>query len=235
MPVALDREEDDYLMISGIQHFAFCQRQWALIHIEQQWQENVLTTQGKHVHERVDDDRFDETRGDLRIVRAMPILSERLKLRGIADMVEFRRVSQRNSESVVLEGREGLWTVVPIEYKRGKPKTDDRDIVQLCAQALCLEEMLNVYIPVGIIYYSEIRKREKIELTAEYRQRVEELVVMMRRYYDDAITPRAIYKQHCKQCSLVEICQPKLSSAGAKSAAKYIELYLGGREGSDGY
>lgn len=226
----MEREEDDYLMISGIQHFAFCHRQWALIHIEHQWQENVLTIEGQHIHQRVDDDSFDETRGDLRIVRSMPLLSEKLRLRGIADMVEFRRVKERTAETIILDGREGFWTVVPIEYKKGKPKTDDRDIVQLCAQAICLEEMLNVAIPAGIIYYAEIRKREHVEITLEHRHRVGELVRTMRHYYDEALTPRAIYKQHCKQCSLLEICQPKLSAASARSAASYISKQIGGDE-----
>ncbi|MBO8164192.1 MAG: CRISPR-associated protein Cas4 [Brevibacillus sp.] len=214
-------------MISGIQHFAFCQRQWALIHIEQQWHENVLTTQGQHVHRQVDDDHFDETRGILRIVRSMPILSEKLRIRGIADMVEFRRVNEKTDETIVLDGRQGFWTVVPIEYKRGKPKNDDRDIVQLCAQAICLEEMLNVVVPAGIIYYAEIRRRVRVELTKEHRQRVQALVETMRHYYDEAITPRAVYKKHCQQCSLLTICQPKLSAAGARSAAAYIMQHIG--------
>ena len=226
--MVIEREDDDYLMISGIQHYAFCPRQWALIHIEQQWQENVLTTQGQHVHERVDERHFDETRNDLRIVRSMPIVSERLKIRGIADMVEFTRVLENSSKTITLDGRDGNWIVTPIEYKRGKPKMDDRDIVQLCAQALCIEEMLNVYIPFGILYYAETRKRERIELTNEYRQRVTEIVAGMRRYFGEAITPKAVYRTHCKQCSLIEICQPKLSAAGAKSAAKYIEQLIGG-------
>ena len=226
--MVIEREDDDYLMISGIQHYAFCPRQWALIHIEQQWQENVLTTQGQHVHERVDERHFDESRNDLRIVRSMPIVSERLKIRGIADMVEFTRVSENSSKTITLDGREGNWVVTPIEYKRGKPKMDDRDIVQLCAQALCLEEMLNVFIPFGFLYYAETRKRERIEVTNEYRQRVTDIVAGMRRYCGEAITPKAVYRTHCKQCSLIEICQPKLSAAGAKSAAKYIEQLIGG-------
>ncbi|MGO0060388.1 CRISPR-associated protein Cas4 [Brevibacillus fluminis] len=221
------KEEDDFLMISGLQHFAFCQRQWALIHVEQQWQDNVLTTQGQQIHRRVDDDGFDETRGDLRIVRSMPVVSEKLRIRGIADMVEFRRVNEKTDESVELDGREGFWTVVPIEYKRGKPKSDDRDIVQICAQAICLEEMLKVTIHTGIIYYAETRRRERIEFSNELRRRVESLVTSMRHYYSEAITPRAVYNKHCQQCSLFEICQPKLSSVGAKSAADYLKQHIG--------
>lgn len=224
------RDDDDYFMLSGIQHFAFCQRQWALIHIEQQWSENVLTTQGQYVHKRVDDEHADETRGDLRVVRSMPLLSERLGVRGIADVVEFRRVLVASEETVTLDGRIGFWKVLPVEYKRGKPKVDDRDIVQLCAQAICLEEMLKVSISAGAIYYAETRKRESIEFTKPYRHRVEELLSQMSYYYENAITPRAVYKQHCKQCSLFELCQPRLSSLGAKSAAHYIEQNIGGHE-----
>jgi len=226
------RDEDDYLMISGIQHFAFCERQWALIHIEQQWQENVLTTEGKFIHERVDDDRFDETRGDLRIVRSMPTMSEKLRVRGIADMVEFVRQTEASIETVVLEGREGFWKVIPVEYKRGKPKPDDRDAVQLCAQAICLEEMLNVKITSGMIFYAETRRREAIEFPPDLQTHVEGLIASMRLYYDECRTPKAVYQKHCERCSLIDICKPKWSTTGSKSAAAYIKRYLEGGEDS---
>lgn len=186
-------EDDDFLMISGIQHYAFCPRQWALIHIEQQWQENVLTTEGNYVHKRVDDVSFDETRGELRIVRSVPIASNLLRIRGIADMIEFRQQRKHDNDdtTISLEGRKGFWSVVPIEYKRGKPKSDDRDAVQLCAQAICLEEMLDVSVPSGEIYYNEVRKREHIQFDDVLRNRVTKLVAEMREMHDLARTPRA--------------------------------------------
>ncbi|MCU6710672.1 CRISPR-associated protein Cas4 [Paenibacillus sp. J5C_2022] len=215
--------DDDYLMISGIQHYAFCPRQWALIHIEQQWKENVLTTEGNDVHERVDDDNFDETRKDKRIVRRMPLLSEEYRIRGFADVVEFKRVDLDTPGTVKLEGRDGCWLVKPIEYKRGKPKSDDRDALQLCAQAMCLEEMMHVEITVGEIYYNEIRRREKIELTTRLRERVIEVIGHMRELYDSAHTPKAVYKNHCKSCSLFTLCKPKWSQDHARSAAYYVK------------
>jgi CRISPR-associated exonuclease Cas4 len=228
------KEDDDYLMISGLQHFAFCKRQWALIHIEQQWQENVLTTEGKHLHERVDDHSFDESRGDQRIVRSVPLLSEKLRIRGIADMVEFERQEDENEETVRLNGREGFWKVTPIEYKRGKSKSDDRDTVQLCAQAICLEEMLGVKIAHGIIYYAETRRREMFVFPKDLRERVIAMVSMMRQIYDENRTPHAEYKKHCERCSLISICKPKWTSKGAKSAANYVRKYVeGGGEKSE--
>jgi CRISPR-associated exonuclease Cas4 len=227
-------DDDDYLMISGIQHFAFCPRQWALIHVEQQWQENVLTTEGNYVHRRVDDDGLDETRGDLRIVRSVPILSETLRIRGIADMVQFRRQPAESAETTKIEDHEGFWSVTPIEYKRGKPKSDDRDAVQLCAQAICLEEMMDVAIPRGAIYYAEIRRKETVEFTRELRERVRSIVLTMRKLFDEGRTPRAEYKKHCEQCSLILKCKPKWSSSGSKSAAAYVQQWIeGGAERSE--
>ncbi|WP_198159957.1 CRISPR-associated protein Cas4 [Brevibacillus parabrevis] len=221
-------EPDDYLMLSGIQHFAFCPRQWALIHVEQQWKENVLTTEGNDVHRMVDDPQFDETRGDKRVVRSMPLVSEALRVRGTADMVEFRRQEQPSPATVVLEGRAGYWSVIPVEYKRGKPKRDDRDALQLCAQAICLEEMMGVSISEGEIFYHEVRKREKIELTSGLRECVAKITVEMTKMHAESRTPKAVYKPHCRQCSLVSLCQPKWSSRGAKSAAAYVEQWIGG-------
>lgn len=221
---------DDYLMLSGIQHYAFCPRQWALIHIEQQWKENVLTTEGNEVHRMVDDPKFDETRVDIRTVRSMPIVSEKLRLRGIADMVEFIRQEHSSPETVVLEGREGDWMVRPIEYKRGKPKSDDRDAIQLCAQAICLEEMMNVSILHGEIFYHEIRKREKIEFSNRLREKVVSMTEEMIKIYTDCYTPKAIFKSHCRQCSLVSLCKPKWSSKGSKSAALYVQKWIGAQD-----
>ena len=148
--------EDDLLLLSGIQHFAYCERQWALIHVEQQWLENVKTVEGRHLHERVHNPDLIEKRGDLLVARSLPIVSWRLGLYGMMDLVEFHQVSSDEGGTKLLN-HEGLWLPKPVEYKRGKPKADDRDEVQLCAQGICLEEMLQARIEEGDLYYGENR------------------------------------------------------------------------------
>ena len=161
-------KEEDFLQLSGIQHFEFCRRQWALAYIELQWQENVRTVEGKILHENAHDVSVKEKRGDLIVVRAMPIHSREMGVSGECDVVEFHKVQ----DGISLSGKEGFYKVVPIEYKRGKPKTDDSDILQVTAQALCLEEMLCCTIPHGYIYYGETRHRTKVEFTDEIREKV---------------------------------------------------------------
>ncbi|MHC1781278.1 MAG: CRISPR-associated protein Cas4 [Anaerolineaceae bacterium] len=158
--MALEYTSDDLLPLSGIQHFLFCRRQWALIHVEQQWKENVLTVEGHLLHKRVDDPFFGESRKDRLITRAVPVASYRLGLTGICDVVEFTV----SPDGVRLPGREGLYLPMPIEYKRGHEKRDPCDEAQLCAQAICLEEMLSVPIPQGCLYYGETRRRVLIDL-----------------------------------------------------------------------
>ncbi|NMC60760.1 MAG: Dna2/Cas4 domain-containing protein, partial [Candidatus Methanofastidiosa archaeon] len=133
--------DDDLLMLSGIQHIAFCERQWALIYIEQQWSENLLTIEGHYLHEKVDDPFFSETRKDIVYLRSLPVVSYRLGLYGKADLVELCKVTGESENAIEFPGRVGKWKITPVEYKRGKPKTDTCDEVQLCAQALCFEEM----------------------------------------------------------------------------------------------
>jgi len=204
--------DEDYLLLSGIQHMAFCERQWALIHIEQAWAENVRTLEGKHLHERTDNPFGDETRKDIRIVRAMPIVSNILGLRGVADVVEFHRIQEaREGVAVRLKKRKGWWRPYPVEYKRGRPKRDDRDAVQLCAQAMALEEMLNVAIDAGFLYYGQIRHREHIVINVALRDRVKELSKKMHELMAAGKTPKATKGKHCSLCSLKEACQPELT------------------------
>lgn len=215
-------EEDDLLLLSGIQHIAFCERQWALIHIEQQWEENVLTVEGKHVHERVDNPFENETRGEIRITRSVPIISRKLGLQGVADAVEYTREDNLpTSETVSLRGRKGRWKVRPVEYKRGKPKPDDRDAVQLCAQAIALEDMLNVEIKEGYLYYNETRRRETINFDEKLRARVETLSAKMHWMVDHGIVPAPVKEKHCPRCSLYEICQPSWNTSSG-TVGKYI-------------
>ena len=167
--------EEDFLQLSGIQHFEFCKRQWALAYIELQWQENVRTVEGKILHENAHDPSLKEKRGDTLIVRAMPIHSREMGVSGECDVVEFQKVK----EGIHLAGREGLYKAIPIEYKRGKPKTDDSDILQVAAQALCLEEMLCCTIEYGYIFYGETKHRTKIVFTDEVREKVRRIFAEM--------------------------------------------------------
>lgn len=204
--------EDDLLMLSGIQHMAFCERQWALIHLEQVWAENVRTIEGKHLHERTDDPFEDETRKDIRVVRAMPVVSHSIGLRGVADVVEFQRTeNEQEGITVKIKGRKGWWRPYPVEYKRGRPKPDDRDAVQLCAQAIALEEMLRISIDAGFLYYGQTRHREQIFFNQVLRTRVGDLSQKMHRMFSEGKTPKAQKGKHCSLCSLKEICQPNLT------------------------
>jgi len=204
--------DEDYLLLSGIQHMAFCERQWALIHIEQAWSENISTLEGRHLHEHADDPFADETRKEIRVVRAVPVVSDQLGLRGVADIIEFHRVDEGLEGTVIsLKNRKGWWKPYPIEYKRGHPKSDDRDAVQLCAQAIALEEMLNVTIKEGFIYYGKTRRREPVAMDKLLRDRVAELAGRMHEMMEQGKTPKATKGKHCSLCSLTEICQPKLT------------------------
>ena len=158
-----------------------------------QWQENVRTVEGKILHENAHDAGLKEKRGDLIIVRAMPIHSRELGVSGECDVVEFHKAQ----EGISLSGKEGLYKVVPIEYKRGKPKTDDSDILQVAAQALCLEEMLCCTIPYGYIYYGETRHRTKIEFTEEIRVKVRNTFAEMHKYYEQRYTPKVKTSKKC--------------------------------------
>lgn len=209
-------------MLSGIQHMAFCERQWALIHVEQLWAENVRTVEGQHLHERTDDPFEDETRKGLRTVRAMPLISKKLGLRGIADVVEFHQEKEFIEEKMCrLEGRKGWWKPIPIEYKRGRPKKDDRDAVQLCAQAMALEEMMQVSIDTGFLFYGQTKHREQIQLDEKLRLHTVELASRMHQFVREGKTPKATKGKRCTQCSLVEQCQPNLTLRH-RSVASYI-------------
>ena len=161
--------EEDFLQLSGIQHFVFCRRQWALSYIEMQWQENVRTAEGRILHEKAHDPSLKEKRGDLLIVRAMPIHSWEMGVSGECDVVEFHKVK----DGIQLAGKEGLYKAVPVEYKRGRPKTDDSDILQVAAQAMCLEEMLCCKIPKGYIYYGETKHRVRSDFYGRSKRKGE--------------------------------------------------------------
>lgn len=212
---------DELLPLSGIQHFLFCRRQWALIHVEQQWKENVLTVEGKLLHKRVDNPFFTESRDGVITARSVPVASYQLGLSGVCDVVEF----SESLEGVKLPGREGLYLPAPVEYKRGHEKRDPVDEAQLCAQAMCLEEMLSVSISAGYLYYGETRHRVAVELTAELRGLVRSMSAEMHTYFQRGYTPRVKTSKACKSCSLADICLPALQEK-VIAASRYIRQQL---------
>ncbi len=208
------------LMLSGIKHHQFCRRRWALIHVEQQWQENALTLDGHHLHERVHDKEFTEMRGSVLLSRAMPVRSETLHITGECDLVELHQ----DPYGVPIQGREGTWRVYPVEYKRGKPDSRGADEMQLCAQAMCLEEMFVTEVPEGALYYAALHQRCTVFFSAELRGQVRDAVKDMHRLMERGYTPRAKWSRACKSCSLVEICQPELTKG--LSASEYVRRTL---------
>ncbi|MCL1990448.1 MAG: CRISPR-associated protein Cas4 [Defluviitaleaceae bacterium] len=212
--------EDNYLMLSGIQHFQFCKRQWALIHIEQQWEENVRTVEGNHLHKKADQPFIREKRGDKLIVRAMPIKSNELEISGICDVVEFIE----DPKGVELDGEAGTFIPYPVEYKRGKPKQNVADILQLTAQAICLEEMLLCEVDKGYLFYNETKQRVEIPITEAYRNQVKTAVAAMQELYKKRHTPKVKTGKFCDNCSLKNICIPTLMKK--QSVKSYMDTML---------
>lgn len=204
--------EDDLLPLSGLQHLTFCERQWALIHLEQQWVENRLTAEGRMMHERAHEQK-EEWREGMRVSRGLAMRSVRLGLIGMADVVEFRPQLQ------------GPPCPYPIEYKRGRPKPDRCDEVQLCAQALCLEEMVGVDVPAGAIFYGQPRRRTEVSFDGSLRAETEALAERMHALYAARATPLAQYAPKCDHCSLLEICLPATAGEG-RLVAQYLKNAL---------
>jgi CRISPR-associated exonuclease Cas4 len=188
--------EDDLIQLSALQHFIFCQRQCALIHIEQVWSENVLTAEGRLMHERVHEEGR-ESRGSVRIERGLPLRSLELGLSGKADVVEFHLQP------------DGSWLPFPVEYKRGKPKPDDCDEIQLCAQVLCLEEMLGCFIQEGALFYGKTRRRHEVVFDKTLRKNTINAALKTRELIYSGVTPLPVYSAKCESCSLLEACMPK--------------------------
>ncbi len=218
-------DEEDFLSLSGIQHFEFCRRQWALIHIEQQWSENLRTIEGQLLHQKAHDGYSSEKRKDVIISRGMPVFSRRLGINGQCDIVEF----YLSDEGVTLYGKSGRFKALPVEYKRGTPKDNNSDVLQLVAQAMCLEEMLCCEIKEGCLFYGETRHRFKVDITDALKQVVIDDFEEMHRIYSQRYTPRVKMTKSCNACSLKDICLPKLGTN--KSVRTYIEKYI--REGDD--
>lgn len=210
-------KEENFLQLSALQHFVFCERQCALIHIEQAWSENIFTAEGRLMHENAHEEQF-ETRGDVHIERGMPLRSEKLGLNGKADVVEFHKTS--NSKA---------WIPFPVEYKHGKPKKDNCDTIQLCAQALCLEEMLGINIPAGAIFYGKTRHRLDVAFDGTLRSETEETAHHLHEFIKIGKTPKSVYSKKCESCSLKEMCMPK-SFEGYESVQKYLDEIVRGQD-----
>jgi CRISPR-associated exonuclease Cas4 len=190
--------EDQFIQLSALQHYVFCRRQCALIHVEDVWNENVYTVRGGILHEKVDTDTY-ETRGALKTVRGLKIHSFEYGLAGRCDVVEFFKSSDGS----------GRPEVVPVEFKAGQPKQNISDEVQLCAQALCLEEMLDVPVRRGAFFYGKIRRRVQVEISDTLRQQTEEIIAAVHDIVDRKVIPQGKYEKKCGSCSLEDICQPK--------------------------
>lgn len=199
--------EDNFILLSALQHYIFCPRQCGLIHVDDAWQDNLFTVRGEILHEKVDTDTY-ETRGDLKTVRGLRIHSYNYGIVGRCDVVEFKQT--RNGEEVI-----------PVEFKSGIPKEDISDKVQLCAQVLCLEEMMNVQIPKAAFFYGKIRRRNIVEVNEELRKQTEEVIVKVHEIVEAKKVPGAEYSTKCRNCSLINICQPK--AMNSKKLKNYIK------------
>ena len=215
--------EDELLPISALADIVFCERRAALHRLEEIWQESVATIEGHLLHDKVHAGEG-ESRGAVRIARGLRLRSLRLGLSGVADVFEFHRLEQ-GAEGIVLPGVPGRWIPFPVEYKRGVIRHEESFENQLCAQAICLEEMLNCHIPAGAIFYGLSRRRKDILLTNELRHGTEEAAVRLHQVVNAGVTPPAHYEKTCKKCSLLAQCMPK-TAGGGKSAEAYLKAQL---------
>ena len=211
--------DDEMVPLSALQHDVFCRRQCALIHLENAWTENVLTAEGRAMHDRVDAN-VHESRRDVRLATTLRLVSHRLGVAGVADMVEFRRVDDPAAPGVALTGVAGRWMPFPVEYKHGKPNGRNADEAQLCAQAMCLEEMLGVEIPSGALFYGKTRHRLDVTFDAALRALTERAAADVHELLAHGVLPEPEYGKWCESCSLVEDCRPK---AHGRSARAWLE------------
>ena len=214
--------DEEFLQLSGVQHFVFCRRQWALIHIEQQWMENALTAEGRVEHNRVHDNKVTDIRNGKLTLRGLKVHSRRLGVSGECDAVEFLPTA----DGITLQGREGQWNVIPVEYKHGTTKISDCDRLQVAMQAMCLEEMFSCKIETAYIFYFEDRRREEVMLSADLRQKAEEILKEMHGYMARKYTPQVRPVKGCNNCSLKDICLPQLRQNKCQSVADYINSYV---------
>lgn len=215
--------EEDMLMLSGIQHYMFCPRQWALIHIEQQWDDNRFTTEGNILHRNVDNPFYRQKNGDVITLRAVHVASKRLGLYGITDAIELLPVDEETN--AIRHARyQGFWKPFPIEYKRGHSKPNACDEVQLAAQVMALEEMYQIHIPFAALYYGEVKHREVITISNHLRQLTEKCANEMHCMFKKGTIPPPNKQRHCKSCSLKDICMPNIDTC--TTAKHYLEKNL---------
>lgn len=216
--------DDEMLMLSGIQHFVFCPRQWALIHIEQQWADNRLTTEGNLLHQNVDNPFYRQKNGDTITLRSVHIASKALGLYGITDAVELIP-SDTPQDAISHQRYPGCWKPYPVEYKRGRHKPDERDEVQLAAQAMCLEEMYGINIPYGALFYNEEKHREIISISEPLRQATRQYAQQMHTLFRNGNIPKPVKSSRCKKCSLQDICMPETDNSPQVSTYLKQNLY----------
>ena len=215
--------DDDMLMLSGIQHFRFCPRQWALIHIDQQWADNGLTAEGHILHKRVDDPFYRQKCGDYITLRSVCVASHQLGLYGVTDVVELHPTADPDN-CIRHPKYPGLWQPYPVEYKHGHPKRNEVDEVQLAAQTMCLEEQYGISIPMAAFFYAEIRKRVEIVIDETLRKIVKECAAQMHDAFNAGQLPQSVYGKHCGKCSLIDICLPQMNECS--KASSYLNQYL---------
>ena len=216
--------DDNMLMLSGIQHFRFCPRQWALIHIEQQWSDNGLTAEGHILHQRVDDPFYRQKCGDFITMRSVSISSHQLGLYGITDVLELHPTDDAVN-SISHPKYPGQWLPYPVEYKHGKPKRNEVDEVQLAAQAICLEEQYGITISYGAFFYAEIRQRVEVAITNELREIVCNCATKMHEVFQSGQLPPIIRGKYCIKCSLKDICLPEMAECAKVSSYLNRNLY----------
>ncbi len=211
--------EEDLLPLSGLQHLAFCERRWALIHLEQQWEENLFTAEGKLLHEKAHSAEI-ESRPEVVVRRTLPLRSFRLGLSGQADIVEFLPC-ETLEPGVPMARRKGLWKPYPVEYKRTRDKYGSMAYhIQLCAQALCLEEMLQVPVPAGAVFDGKAKRRDVVNFAEPLRQEVERLAARMHQVLQSGRTPQAVFAKKCEGCSMKPVCLPSIAKSA--SASHYL-------------
>jgi CRISPR-associated exonuclease Cas4 len=214
--------EDDLLPLSALQHLVFCERRAALIHLEHVWDENVATVEGHHLHDSAHDVGTD-SRGDVRVARGLMLRSLKLGLSGKTDVVEFHLMPEGEAGGGKLEGVDGLWRPFPVEYKRGRRRQERSYEVQVCAQALCIEEMLDVAVPEGALFYGKTARRQAVVFDASLRLETEKAAEGLHELFRLRTTPKPVYvKNKCRQCSLVDICLPK-QAGSSRSVSAYLK------------
>jgi CRISPR-associated exonuclease Cas4 len=217
--------EEDLLPLSGLQHLTFCERRWALIHLERQWEENLFTVEGELLHEKAHSADI-ESRPEVLVRRTLSLCSFRLGLSGQADVVEFLPCTEGQG-GIAMPRRKGLWRPYPVEYKRSRDKHGSSAYqIQLCAQALCLEEMLRTPVDCGALFDGQTRRRVEVTFGSALRGQVEQLAARMHAMYQSRGTPAAVYEKKCEGCSLKPVCLP--SVARPATASQYLRRAVAG-------